>query len=372
MGMVWTVYGAIQTGVTYGIETDEVKIHMETFTKKDGKERVWKEDKNVLPGDCLSRIPRIYNDGTDCYIRVSLETESEKGTSHTLSWENLKGISNQWKQIGDYYYYQKMVPSGEYVEFFHEIQIPDQWEQEMEEKENWNIQLKADAIQAENVRPDFSSQDPWHTEKEHIKIQKVSHGNIWKNRSLEKEEEESAVVLEINQDLEGFSVQDKEFFKKLYSFVPGTTRTGRVELGNHTGCNRSISFFTKAEGEEELLKKMELVIRITEKDCIRILYQGALLTEKREFLIQIPDHEVNTLEFQIRLPRDTDNRYGRKKGKVTFFFDTDVPQKELDTAVQTGDDTSFQPLWSFCVSGVVAFCTVLKRKECRKKKKEDD
>ena len=35
-----------------------------------GKEVPWETEENVLPGGLISKIPRIVNDGADCYVRA--------------------------------------------------------------------------------------------------------------------------------------------------------------------------------------------------------------------------------------------------------------------------------------------------------------
>ena len=159
------VYGASQTSVTYEVKTGKVQIHMETFTERNGKEEVWKEDKDILPGAVLSKIPRIYNDGAECYVRAKVDFICNKNTKKNLTMKNIQGISHKWKQAGEYYYLKDSLKTGENVNFFTGIRIPGEWEQEEEDGDSWDVKIQAEAIQTENFKPDFDSPDPWNMEK---------------------------------------------------------------------------------------------------------------------------------------------------------------------------------------------------------------
>ena len=37
----------------------------------------WETEENVLPGGLISKIPRIVNDGADCYVRAKIVFTSE-------------------------------------------------------------------------------------------------------------------------------------------------------------------------------------------------------------------------------------------------------------------------------------------------------
>lgn len=314
----------------------KVEVHLEEYKKEEDKEVLWEDGEMVLPGGVVSKIPRICNDADACYVRAAVEFDSERDSGHPLTTEELVGISQDWVQIGDYFYYKNILPENGSVDFFQGIRIPPEWEDGVDDDNQWSADVKVDAIQAAFFQPDFSSEDPWGLEKEGYTIQ-----NAVDRQPTEQEENNAPIKLEIEQDMKGFSVEDQEFFREFESFVPGKFQTGTLEFTNKTKKAREV--FMKAETLEknEFLEGLELVIRIREKDRLRVLYQGDMLSEKlQEYqsLGTVPANGTETVEFAVRLPKKADNRYSASQGKVKYWFTTDLPAEETSlTAVETGD-----------------------------------
>ena len=59
--------------VTNNINTDVIDIELDEYNMSNNKEFVpWQDGAIFLPGDTLSKIPRISDIGYDCYIRAKM------------------------------------------------------------------------------------------------------------------------------------------------------------------------------------------------------------------------------------------------------------------------------------------------------------
>lgn len=324
----------------------KVDVRLEEFTLEDGKEVPWKENRMVLPGTTLSKIARIFNEGEDCYIRASVEFKSERESEYPLSRENLTGISQDWVWRGEHCYYKKILTKEGTVDFFRGIQIPSQWKEKTDDNNHWEVNVKVDAIQAAFFHPEFSTEDPWKIKEKEYEIQKALEED-----PVDQEGDEEQVILEIGENMKGFSVDTQEFFRNMETFVPGKVQKGRVVFENRTVRAREVYMKSEILEENEFLKELQLTIRKNVEGRQEVLYQGTFLADKLgeyQSIGKIPGNETGILEFELLLPEKADNRYSVKEGKVKFWFTTDVPEGEKRTAVQTGDQT---PWWA--ILGVV-------------------
>ena len=143
------------------IQTGDIHIQLEEYqTDASGRESRYDFDGLVLPGDTISKIPRITNLAEPCYIRIYMTFPDTQTDISGLSAENLDGISEKWIQIQDYYYYPEVLNTNESLDFFQAIHIPANWENE-HTGQTLEISLQVDAIQAQNFSPDFTSDTPW-------------------------------------------------------------------------------------------------------------------------------------------------------------------------------------------------------------------
>lgn len=114
----------------------------------------------MVPGQTISKIPRIKNNALPCWIRARITYAGENGKLERLKDENIGGISGEWVKRGEYYYYTKVLKKQESTDLFQNISIPDTWTEE-HAKQKIAVDIQADAIQAANFKPDFSAMSPW-------------------------------------------------------------------------------------------------------------------------------------------------------------------------------------------------------------------
>ena len=143
------IYGLPKAYVLYQANSGKVAIHLEEYRMNGEKEVPWETEENVLPGGLISKIPRIVNDGADCYVRAKIVFTSEKTSDQPLSVDNLEGIGCEWVQDGEYFYCKEVVKSGESVDFFRGIRLPAEWKESPEAENRWQASVRAEAVQAE-------------------------------------------------------------------------------------------------------------------------------------------------------------------------------------------------------------------------------
>ena len=310
-------------------------ICLKEYMLEEGKEVPWKNGKDVLPGGFVSKIPRIRNDGVECYVRATVSFSSQKESEKPLSLENLEGISSDWVRDGDYFYYKHTVKPGEKVELFQGIRIP--WEWKTPDEDNvWKACVRAEAVQAEYFSPDFTGEDPWGMKVYTFPIQYAPEGDI-QEQTADTEE----VELLLAEQVQGFAVEQEGCMKTLETFVPGKSQTGSIRLKNTTEKEREVFFRAETQEQSVLLEKMELKVELLEKEENRILYQGsaaACTPKELQSLGKLAPQEEKQLRFTFSLAKDADNTYALQKGKIKFWFTTGEEETgKIATAVSTGD-----------------------------------
>ncbi|MDO4501815.1 MAG: hypothetical protein Q4D06_01405 [Coriobacteriia bacterium] len=107
-------------------------------------------------GESYPHSALIRNLGADCYLRVRAEAASgERSTALTT----LKGLdSRSWIQAGDYLYYRPVLAEGKQVDFSQQVSNP--WPDATPD-DRLTLTVTAEAVQARNFRPDYTSASPW-------------------------------------------------------------------------------------------------------------------------------------------------------------------------------------------------------------------
>ena len=70
-----------------------------------------------MPGDVVSKIPRIINAAQPCWVRVRVFCSDDGEDMEGLSYKEMKGISKDWVKRGEYYYYTKILEKSDSVDF---------------------------------------------------------------------------------------------------------------------------------------------------------------------------------------------------------------------------------------------------------------
>lgn len=386
LGLAFFIAGTI--GGTYAYYSDsitvenriqlgDIDISLEEYCLDENqKEQVYDQNIQVLPGDTVSKIPRITCLTEPCYIRALIThsspvinntvtddiitedtttgnaTTEDTTTEDTISCdssqiqadeypdiltdENIFGLSESWIKIGDYYYYKNILNPKESADLFQGVFIPYEWDNEhAEQKLNLNIQI--DAVQAEHFTPDFSSDQPWGNEE----IEVCAHSG---DRSA-LVNPYTTMYVEFEGNSHKLVAVPKDFFSNLGQAMPGDLLNDTVTLKNTTEDEVELLFHTAlpetlTEEQKSLLTKIELAIFLDGDK----LYEGNLEAASLSSDISLGKYqsqENKEFTFSLTVPAELKNQYALADTVVRWVFS--VQQDGKATPVGTGDTMMFLP-----------------------------
>lgn len=358
--------------VTNHIATGDVNISLREYEMQDNREISYTNPKVVLPGDIVSKIPRITNLAAPCWVRASVSYENDKKELEGLSDGNLLGISEKWKKQGEYYYYTDVLAHGESVTLFTAVEIPSQWT-EMHASQKLKVNIQADAIQAANFQPDFSAMSPWGNQEIELCIHE-------ENGVMVSKTEKTELSVEFNGNAHKLLAVPDDFFANIGTAMPGDVFHDSVEVSNTTENPSEIFFHTgivcQREDRMDLLRKLQLMIKMNGN----ILYSGNLLAEELKEEISLGvflPEEKGTLDFTVLVPSELKNAYALRDAAVKWYFTvyeddkenlpTDSPEStpssvyekggdlsKNSSSVKTGDET---PVRILLIAAVLSFIT---------------
>lgn len=332
IAMCVSAYGKFSDSVTVTnhISTGDINISMKELEKKNGKEILYQNQKMVLPGDRISKIPRITNRSEPCWVRVKItyadNLENRKGLNDT----NLTGMPKYWVKKGAYFYCTRKLEQGESADIFTGVTIPEEWTEPYQEKK-LGITIVADAIQAANFSPDFNAMSPWGNQ-EILRCIHDTNGRVVKRKSQVK----LRVVFE--RDAHKLIAAPEDFFAGFSAAMPGDVLEDSVKIKNATENTAEIFFRTSAEcksvRDQEFLKKLKLVISMDGKK----LYSGDLLAVSLNKAVSLgifQPGKSGEMKFQITVPSELNNDFALRNGDVKWIFSVEEDQKEKIQPSQT-------------------------------------
>lgn len=321
--------------VTNHISTGDINITLKELEKKNGREVAYQDHKTILPGDKISKIPRITNQSEPCWVRVKITytdnlTDNRKG----LSDANLTGMSKYWVRKGEYFYYTKKLAQGDSIDIFTGISVPEEWEEPYQEKK-LGLNIVADAVQAANFSPDFNAMTPWGNQKILRCIHDTSGRIVHKKNPVK-----------LNVEFEGNAhkliAAPEDFFAGFSAAMPGDVFQDSVKIQNTTDSTAEIFFRTSPEcksiKDQEFLKKLKLEISMGDKK----LYLGDLLAtslNKPVSLGKIESGKGENMKFRVTVPKELDNTYALRNGDVKWIFSVSEEENENIVASPTPGQT---------------------------------
>lgn len=299
-----------QTDVISTIKTGDISIHLQDFEiGKNGRERIYADKKLILPGQTISKITRITNEGNAAWIRIKPEWRGDEALN--LSLDMIGGISNDWKQIGNYFYYTKPLEVGESIDFGKTISFPPEWTEAVSDK-SFYLYTQVDAVQEANFTPNWESTDPWFG----TVIEQCSHtvhpvstkGNQWFSISFEG-------------GAEGLIHIGDDFFSNFGNLMPGDKLSETIKIGNNYSQPVSLYFSADQVDNNDILKKITLEI----KNGSDSIYSGLLSNPiDKQLLGTYSRGDTSDFTFTISLPADLKNNDALKEAQVRWTFSAEV------------------------------------------------
>lgn len=310
-------YALTSVEVVNNFETGIVDISLSEYSIVNGEETEWVDNPVIMPADKISKIPRISNQGNECYVRAKL---TFRGIPE-ISESNLYGIGENWFKADDgYYYYREVLGEGDAVDLFKGVNIPEDLPQEYEGR-SFNIDIEADAVQSKNFTPSFNSPAPWGN-VEILKCEKEGKYDI----NYFKKPDNNGFEIVYQSDSGKLIKNSDDFFKNFPYMMPGDTYSDEVSIENSSSNSIKLYFRSEAEDESELLDKVLLTISTEIEGKREVVYEGnlrAVELSKDVILGEIGSNGTGKFKFEISVPAELNNKYSFENSYVKWVFSTE-------------------------------------------------
>lgn len=326
-----SVYAYTEVSVENEFTTGIVDIELNEYTIEAGKEVAWENNvKDILPGQDICKIPRISNHGNDCYVRADIHF-----IDTPLTADVLYGMPEDWILAADgYYYYTPILRSGEYIDLFKGLTVPENLSEQTAES-MFKIHIDVDAIQSENFAPDYTLYDPWGT-VEIIDCEKEGLYDI----STFKKSDNLKFKITYEGETGRLLKNEEDFFENFPVLLPGDVYTDTLQFTNDSKEKVNLYFRTKAPEGTKLLDEILLTITKNFNGNDMLVYQGNIRAadlHENILVATVDQGDSGTLTYEVSIPKELNNDYSILQDSVTWIFST-YPVENID-AVQTGDRT---------------------------------
>ena len=308
------------------ISTDGVNIEIQSLELNANNEEVefGSNDRGYLPGDTIGIIPKVKNNGMDCYIRLKVNYVND--FINFLDYAN--GFSSGFEKHGEYYYYKDAVHSGDSIKIFDSIKVPNASLLDVDSGKLY-LSITAEAIQEKNFEPDYTLEDPWNG------IEPTKAINSSYNLG-----DEANIVVKYDEDLNNDINVPNDFLDDAKKMTPGDTYEDSIEIKN-TNKDKAkyfmqFDFGTSGSKEIELLKQLDLVITNESGD---VLYSGKFYNTDLMLIGEFAKGKGDKLNFKISVPIELGNEYANLNPKIIINFTSEYENKEKQEGhnVKTGD-----------------------------------
>ena len=367
------VFAAFQDSVKIknNLALGDVNISLKEYKRKNQREYPYQNSQTVLPGDTVSKIPRIINKAEPCWVRVRLGFSGIDNKKNMLSENNILGMNEVWVKRGDYFYYTKILEEQESVDVFSGIKIPEAWDSSYSLLQT-DVTIHAQAVQAANFTPDFSAMSPWGN----LDVEKCVHADrsarYCKNENLQ-------LRVEFEKNAHRLLAVPGDFFHNFDTVMPGDICRDTIALSNTTEHMASLYFRTEQESLTEKQREVREQLSLTIWMDKERLYSGNLAAKELSepiFLGEFPADAKGDMEFEIKVPKELKNTYALRDTKVIWVFSLEedgiLPTETLlqnkepserTPSVKTEDESHFflHALLLLCsISAVTAIAVIQK------------
>ena len=357
-----TIYALSETSVTNHLDTGVVDVKLNEYQLlEDGSEVRFYGEKMVLPGMDISVIPKVYNEGTACYVRVKFDFIN----INQLGDHSFIGLDKNWVKCADgYYYYTDILDSLETAKIFDGIHIPENLDASMQ-NQTFSMHIQLDAIQSRNFYPDFDKDNPWGD----VEILECIQSGPYDIRVMTLDASGLQVVYQ--GEAKSLMAAPEDFFAGFLTMLPGDSYEATVELVNDGTQDRTLYFRTESLEESPLLEKILLEITTKTDGKTTFVYSGPLHSDNLQESVMLADldsGESGIMNFKLTVPAELDNAFTLLDTNVKWIFSTLEMESE---SVKTGDREDVGLLFmiwgtalmvSVCVLAIKRFNKQLRKK----------
>lgn len=336
-----TVHNAASTGI--------VDIALEEYQIKDGKLEEYENGKIVTPGQAVSKIPEITCLEEPCYVRCAVAWDNPEADSvpevFTITEDDLLGIGTEWTKTGDYWYCTHPLETGDRVQLFRGIHFPEFFTEGVS-GQKLDLFVTADAIQAANFTPDFSSDNPWKGAGDIMKSVKTRNG----------EPADSKSNVDIRITMQGDSGQlitnAEDFFQGFQELMPGDEKETAVTIHNTT--KKSYKLWLDFQNPEQESESVELLKKITIEavNGKKAVYSGSMyeMSGNSNLLGLYKPDGKSTLTVRVHVPSEVNNLLALTEVQSDWIFRTEEVKENVEEnekeAKQENGETGKTPVIS--------------------------
>lgn len=320
--------GALVTGI--------VDIEIQTFKLDNGQETKYNDtNKTVIPGETVSIRPKVCNLAENCYVRVKVDYIDQ----NTNFLDYVTGFSDELEKHGEYYYYNRVLNTGETLKIFDTIKIPNNITKTSNNK-TLKLEIVAQAIQEKNFEPDYTAGDPW---KNVAPTECI-------NSSFIINENKSKISIRYEDNTNNDVTVNNNFFEKMAASMPGDSFKDSVEIKNNNKYNTryylSIDTNGKIPEEKNLLNNVD--ITITNKDG-KVIYKGKLLDINKTLLGEYTPNEYDKLNFTVSIPDGLGNEFAKLNPDISFVFSSENDNKNNNETTPSNPQTGDKIEWAITI-----------------------
>ena len=310
-GAIYAAYTSTVSVVNH-VSTGDVNIGIHEYMVRAGKEITYSEPASVMPGDVISKIPRITNYADPCWVRAKITFQkSGEGNEYPV----IGGIPDGWKKSGDYYYYKNPLKKGEHVDLFRTVVIPADWGEKYIGQE-LSITIRADAVQSKNFNPEFGAMSPWGNQQIEQCIHETDNSEPQTTASIQN-------TVEYTGDAHRLVAAPEDFFAHIGRLLPGDSTSDSIEIKNTADKEIELFFFAGYENQTdtqiELLKALDLQLRLNGRE----IYKGKLTGSGLEDGISLGRYAPGAggkMDFTLTMPENLGNAYASRNADVKWIF----------------------------------------------------
>ena len=315
----------------------------------------FEQNRIILPGDTVSKIVYIKNEGEPAWIRAKVDFS-------TKAKVNLKEsdctFAKEWIRCEDgYWYWPHEVKQGESVKWLESFKVPAEWTEKETSKTQFHVNVHADAVQTRHFEPNFKAKDPW--------FGTVIEKSIYNYTRPDKHTNMNYAVW-YEGGAEGLVSLGGDFFSNWETLMPGDHLTGSAVIRN--SYSRKIKMYFRSENQNvtDLEKHTNLKIYRGE-ECI---FDGKLADAKQESVLAILDPGVEFIfKYELDVPEELNNAYDLSEGQVNWIFRVELLGSYSKDGRKTGVDNDMLPYY---IGGGVALIVICGALVYLKKKKKDE